>query len=244
MRATLVGWLLLAGVPALSVPTYSAAATIEGIAGWERGGSKQGYGFLTAGVLTRETGSGALPVRVTGSYLYYEYETAAEQVTVQAPGVSGLSGIRRSGHKGSISLLIGGEVRRERRERELGAGVISVTWRGGVVAQTEGSLSLGSFQPQGLLVYSGASRYLYGRGLLRWQCTNRSWAGPRTWFLGIEGVGQGNADVHAVQAGIAMDCTFVRPRLNLGLRGGVKRTSFGGTDRDGGYFGVGLYRAF
>jgi hypothetical protein len=247
MRAAsriVAGCLLLAAVQVLSLAARSSATTIEGIAGWESGGSDQGYGFMTAGLLAREKSGGALPLRVTGSYLYYEYERTAGRVTVQAPGVSGLAGVRRSGHSGSISLLLGGEVRRERREPDPGGGAITAAWRGGVVAQAEGALSLGRFQPQGLLVYSGASRYVYGRGLLRWQCSNRAWTGPTTWFLGLEGVGQGNADVSAVQAGAAVDCAFVRQHLNVGLRGGAKRTSSGGTDRDGGYFGIGLYRAF
>jgi len=222
----------------------STAATIEGIAGWEGDAFDDGYGFVTAGLIGRDSSAVSIPVRVTGSYLYYRYHDVLGDTRVQAPGASALAGMRRRGTSGSVSLTAGGEVRRERREPVSGNGIVGVVWRGGLVAQAEGNLSLGRFQPTALLVYSGASRYWYGRGSLRWQLSNRSWAGPITWFAGVEGVGQGNADADAVQAGAAVECALVRSHLSLSLHGGAKRLSTGGTRREGGYVGVGLYRAF
>lgn len=228
-------------VLALGVST-AGAATLEGIAGWEGDAFGQGYGFLTGGVIARDKAPLAIPIRVSASYLYYEFDDDAGHVTVQAPGASALVGIRRSGHAGSLSLLAGGEARRERRERD--AGGVGVVWRGGFVGQLECGLSAGRFQPQGLVVYSGASKYAYGRALLRWQLTNRAWSGPTTWFAGVEGVGQGNADVSATQAGLAVDCTLVKARTTLGVRGGVKRSDSGNGSVEEGYVGAGLYRAF
>lgn len=237
-RLTWVACLALA----LALPASAAAAGFEGIAGWEGDAFGQGYGFVTAGVIARDKAPLSVPFRVSASYLYYEFDDHAGHVTEQAPGASALLGIRRSGHSGSFSLLAGGEGRRERRERDTGA--VAVVWRGGFVGQAECALSAGRFQPQGLVVYSGASKYVYGRALLRWQLTNRAWSEPTTWYAGLEGVGQGNADVTAAQAGLAVDCTLVKARTTLGVRGGVKRSDSGGGNVDGGYVGVGLYRAF
>jgi cellulose biosynthesis protein BcsS len=235
-----VGWLACLAVLLVAVP--AEAARYEGIAGWEGDAFGQGYGFLTGGVIVRDKAPLAIPFRVSASYLYYEFDDDAGHVTVQAPGASALLGIRRSGRAGSFSLMAGGEGRRERRERNAdGAGVV---WRGGFVGQAECGLSAGRFQPLGLVVYSGASKYVYGRALLRWQLTNRGWSGPTTWYAGVEGVGQGNADVTAAQGGLALDCTLVRARTTLSVRGGVKRSDSGNGNVDGGYVGVGLYRAF
>jgi hypothetical protein len=239
MRGRLAGFsclvVLIAAAPA-------GAASLEGIAGWEGDVFGQGYGFLTGGVTAHDKAPLSVPFRVSGSYLYYEFDDDAGHVTVQAPGASALVGIRRNGHAGSVTLMAGGEGRRERRERDTGE--VGVLWRGGFVGQLECGLSSGRFQPQGLVVYSGASKYVYGRALLRWQLSNRAWSGPTTWFAGVEGVGQGNADVSAGQAGLAVDCTLVKARTTLGLRGGVKRSDSGNGSVDGGYVGMGLYRAF
>jgi hypothetical protein len=229
-------------VALLASPGAVRASSGEVIAGWEGDAFGQGYGFLTLGAAAHDKAPLSVPFRVSGSYLYYEFDDDAGHVTVQAPGASALVGILRNGHAGSVTLMAGGEGRRERRERNTGeAGVV---WRGGFVGQLECGLSAGRFQPQGLVVYSGASKYVYGRALLRWQLSNRAWSGPTTWFAGVEGVGQGNADVSAEQAGLAVDCTLVKPRTTVGIRGGVKRSDSGNGSVDGGYVGMGLYRAF
>jgi hypothetical protein len=235
-------WPIALFVALLASPGAVSASSGEVIAGWEGDAFGQGYGFLTGGVIARDKAALSVPIRVTASYLYYEFDDDAGRVTVQAPGTSLLVGIRRSGHSGSFSVMAGGEGRRERRETE--AGGVGVVWRGGFVGQAECGLTAGRFQPQGLLVYSGASKYFYGRALLRWQLTNRTWSGPLTWFAGVEGIGQGNADVTSEQAGLAVDCTLVKARTTLGVRGGVKRSDSGNGDVDGGYVGLALYRAF
>ncbi|HYJ33725.1 MAG TPA: hypothetical protein VE326_10945 [Candidatus Binatia bacterium] len=227
---------------ALVAAAPAGATALEGIGGWEGDAFGQGYGFLTGGVIAHDKAPFSVPFRVSASYLDYEFDDDAGHVTVQAPGASALLGIRGTGHAGSVTLMAGGEGRRERRQRDSSG--VAVVWRGGFVGQLECGLSAGRFQPQGLVVYSGASKYVYARALLRWQLTNRAWSGPTTWFAGVEGIGQGNADVSAGQVGLALDCTLVKARTTLGVRGGVKRSDSGNGSVDGGYVGVGLYRAF
>ncbi len=235
----------LAVALAVALSSSSRAAPLEAIAGWEGDSFSQGFGFLTAGALLGEGGRLVVPVRVSGSYLEYNYRDGGSKVSVRAPGASVASGVRGVTRFGTLTALAGGEVRWERREREP-QGLSGQVARGGLVVQGEADLAFGRrLRPFLLASYSGSSRYAYGRGLLRWQCSNLDWKGPTTWLLGIEGVGQGNADTDAVQAGAVLEWVVVQARLSLGLHAGYKNAALSETERrEGFYAGVGAYRRF
>ncbi len=222
------------------------ASPVEGIAGWEGDGFDQGYGFASAGVSFLDGRTISIPLRVNGSYLYYNYDEAGDVVRVSGPGSAGLIGIRCTRSWGTVAALTGGEIRWERREREMPGATQARVARGGVVAQVEAEIVCSRrLRPFLLANYSGSARYAYGRAGLRWQMTNIDWRGPLTWSLGIEGVGQGNADTDAVQVGATLECALVRSRVSLSARGGYKDgASPDGGRRHGEYVGVGLYRRF
>ncbi|PYP40162.1 MAG: hypothetical protein DMD48_04455 [Gemmatimonadetes bacterium] len=176
--------------------------------------------------------------------------TPAEASSVE--GIAGwegdgwLIGVRSTRPWGTVAALTGGEIRWERRDRETMGGPGASVARGGIVAQVEGEIACSRrLRPFILANYSGSARYVYGRAGLRWQISNIEWHGPLTWSLGIEGVGQGNADTDAVQGGATVECAFVRSRISLGVRGGYKNSaSSDGGRRDDGYLGAGFYRRF
>jgi hypothetical protein len=233
----LVAFLLCCGSGVLAGP-------LEGIAGWEGDGFHQGYGFATAGLLLNERGGLLLPLRVSGSYLYYNYRDGGAEVTVRAPGAAAMLGPRLARSWGSVTLLAGGEVRWERRLQEGTSVPAAAVARGGAVLQGEGDFRAGRrLRPVALVSYSGSSRYVYGRAALRWQLTNLDWSGPATWLLGVEGVGQGNRDTDAVQGGATVECSL--GRLSLSIHGGYKDSaSSDSARRRGGYIGAGIYRRF
>ena len=222
------------------------AAPVEGIAGWEGDGYKQGYGFAALGARFAEGASVSVPVRITGSYLYYNYRDEGARLSVRAPGAAAMLGLRSTRPWGTFAVFAGGEVRWERRLREAASGSAASVARGGAIVQGEGDIAISRrFHPSLLVNYSGSARYLYGRAALLWQCSNLDWSGPRAWFLGIEGVGQGNADTDAIQAGGSVECNLVRARLSIGIHGGYKDSaSSEGSRRQGGYIGGSLYHRF
>jgi hypothetical protein len=222
------------------------ASPVEGIAGWEGDGFDQGYGFATAGVSFQDGRTISIPLRISGSYLYYNFGEAGEVIRVSGPGTAGLIGIRSTRPWGTIAASSGGEIRWEKREHELPGGTGASVARVGVIAQLETELVWGRrLRPFLLANYSGSARYVYGRAGMRWQISNIDWRGPLTWSLGLEGVGQGNADTDAVQGGATVDCALVRSRISLSLRGGYKDSaSSDGGRRHGAYIGGGLYRRF
>ncbi len=227
-----------------ALPAAAAwAGPFELIAGWEGDSRSQGYGFVAAGAILPVAPRLSIPVRVTGSHLYYAYDSTGTEVSVRSPGVSLLAGPRWSGQRGSVSLLAGAELRRERRER---AGVTDEKNTKGEVVQVDGDVILG---PRGHLFalanWSGAADYLYGRASARMQLDNLDWTSALTWFTGLEGVLQGNDNTDAWQAGTFVECALQRRRLSLALHGGYKDSgSPGGRRHRSGYLGAGLYQRF
>lgn len=222
------------------------ASQVEGIAGWEGDGFDQGYGFVVAGLLCRAGGTTSIPLCVSGNYLYYNYGEAGEVIRVSGPGSAGVIGVRSARPWGTVAALAGGEIRWEKRERDIPSGAGASVARGGVVAQAEAEFVWGRrLRPFLLANYSGSAHYIYGRAGLRCQVSNIDWRGPLTWSLGIEGVGQGNADTDAMQGGAIVECALVHSRISLSTRAGYKDSaSSEGGRRHGGYVGVGLYRRF
>jgi len=224
----------------------AAGTTYEGLVGWEADGFQQGYAYLAAGALVPAAPHLALPVRLQGSYLYYNFIEAADTTDVRSPGATGMAGVRFHSDRGSLTLLGGGEVRWERRVADtLGSVSVRRTVHGAVL-QGEGDLGLTDrWHALGLANYGGATQYVFARGSLRYQCTNLDWKGPTTWFVGLEATRQGNDESDAWGAGTFLECALVRSRLSLSARGGYKEVwSPDSAHRKSVSFGAGLYRRF
>ena len=231
----------------LGSPVCAHAGALEGIAGWEGDVFEQGYGFVAVGLLSPSGPTNNLFLgRLTGSYLYYNYEDPNGKVQVRAPGVGVQAGIRRSGQSWAITLLGGGDLRWERRRYRDDPDFGNAVAKGGGTAQGEAYFRMSARLQSTLLVnYSGSARYTYGRALTTWQLSNLHWTAPTAWFVGVEGIGQGNYESDALQVGGVLTCSILRPQLSISLRGGFKDASDTETTRrQGGYVGAGLYRRF
>jgi hypothetical protein len=234
-----------AALMALWAATARAAeGPIEALGGWEGDSFHQGYGYAGVGWLIPAGPRRVIPVRLSGSYLYYNFRDAGSTTMVESPGVSLLTGIRIAGARGSFTVMGGGEVRRERREKQSAPAITEVSSSG--IAQADGDLALGPRWRGFMLVnYSGAAQYVYGRGALRFQFTNLGWQGPTSLFAGIEAVRQGNDETNAAQGGGFFEWNLVRARVSASLHGGYKETwSAGERHRHGSYVGASLYHRF
>jgi len=223
-----------------------AASPLEGIAGWEGDGFEQGYGFAMLGAFLPKSEHVSFPIRMTGSYLYYNFEESGETVKVRAPGGAGQLGVRSTQPWGTVTALLGGDLRWETRDREFTEGPNSAVARGGIMAQVDGDLRWAKrLHPFWLINYSGSAHYLYGRAGLRCQISNLDWQGPIAWSIGVEGIGQGNPDTDAVQGGGTLECALVHSHLSLSARAGYKDSASSDQERrHGGYVGAGVYRHF
>jgi hypothetical protein len=223
----------------------SNAATAEGIAGFEGDRFDQGYGFVSLGTLSDENQHYTFPARVSASYLYYNYLSGGNEIDVDAPGISGMVGVRSIAKPSTFTALVGAELRWERRQPAVSTDSAGRVARGGIVLQAESDIALSKRVDVPLIFnYAGASQYLWGRAAVRYQVSNLDWRGPSTWFVGVDGVGQGNPDTNAIQGGASVECTLVNLHLSVGLHAGYKSTAAGSDRRESGYLGLGLYHRF
>jgi hypothetical protein len=239
---------LLVAVAVLALLTVAqpvkAAVTFEGLAGWEGDGFGQGYGFVGAGAVTPIGPRLALVTRLSASYLYYSFESSGSTTSVSSPGVTGMSGVRATLDRGTVAVLGGYETRWEDRRSDAGGEETSVS--GGGVLQADTDLGFGR-RWRGFLFanYAGAARYLFSRMAVRWQATNLEWTTPTAFFVGIEGIGQGNDESAAAQGGPFLEWSFAPQRLSAAIRGGYKDSwSPDGPHRRGAYAGLSVYHRF
>jgi hypothetical protein len=236
--------LLLAALPAGGVGADGTA--VEALGGWEGDSRAQGYGFAGAGALIPAGPKLVVPLRALGSYLYYDFNSAGTTTRVTSPGVTVMGGIRFVGATGNFTVLGGGEVRQEHRTLDTPGATGEEHRTTGIVLQGDGDLAFGRHWRGYLFAnYGGASSYLYGRAAMRYQVTNIDWKGPRSFFLGLEGVRQGNDESDAVQGGGFAEWNFVPQKISLVLRGGYKESWSPGEEHlPGSYFGISLYHKF
>lgn len=239
---------MLAVLAALAVllagSSPAAAGSVEGLAGWEGDGSRQGYGFVGVGALTPMGTRFTLVTRLSASYLYYNFESSGTSTSVTSPGLTGMMGMRVLLTRGSLAGLGGYETRWEHRRSDAGSDESRMI--GGGVLQADADLGLGR-RWRGFLFanYAGAAQYFFSRMAVRWQATNLEWKEPVSFFIGIEGVRQGNDESAAAQGGPFLEWSFVPQRLSAALRGGYKDSwSPDGPHRRGAYAGVSVYHRF
>ena len=218
----------------------------EGIGGWEGDSHSEGYGFAALGALIPGPHELAIPLRLSVSYLYYQFDSAGARVSVQSPGVSLLSGIRISRPHVTTDLMLGLEVRREHRVLNVTGSPASDETQPGIEMMADADIDWATRWNSYLLAdYAGAVRYWYGLGNAKYQLTNLDWHGRTSLFAGVDLVRQGNDESDAYQAGGFIEQAFVRSNLSLGLHAGYQNTGSPGEPRStGGYLGISFYQRF
>jgi Cellulose biosynthesis protein BcsS len=223
------------------VPALAASGTTF-VAGWEGDGVRQGYGFASASARWPAAAPAALVARLQASQLYYHFAEAGGVTRVLSPGVTLAVGPSLVGSGGSTALLVGLDVRRERRDGVAGE---TLENQHALELQWEAAPGLGPrMRAFTLAQYSFANDYTYGRVSLGRQIDNVRWTGPVTTVLGLEAAGQGNEDSEAWQAGGYAEWAFVRAHASVSVHGGYKQAGSPGRSLTGTSFvGVGAYLA-
>jgi hypothetical protein len=227
----------------LLVGALARADAQELIIGWE-GDSLGGNGFVMPVFSMPKTGKNAFVFRGTAGYLYYTIRGATSQTDVSSPGGSFGVAWRARTKRASFTLGPGVELRRKKSTPDSGAST-EVTEKGFTL---QGDTY---FQPNPLtalyviLTYGDANGYFWGRAGLRRQLTNRQFAKPTAWGVGLELTGHGNDEVHTYQAGIVTGPTFVRQQTSLEARFGYALRKYPvAPSVHQVYFGVGFYHNF
>lgn len=221
----------------------------EFIAGFEADTHGTGYGFAGPAYVHPIRPNLAVTGRVFASYLYYEFEEAGGTTSVRSPGVSPMLGLR-FGSRSFFQVLAGPDIRWREEEFEAGGVEVETEDDGATVGASIAAEAYTNPSDRdvihGIVTYGTVDEYVWGRLGYKRQLTNLGWQGSGpAWFLGVEVTGQGNDDIRSFQVGPMTEVVFSPSNLSLSVRAGYKKSTFDAApDRDGPYFGVGLYKRF
>jgi hypothetical protein len=224
------------------------SSNFELVGGYEGDSHHTGYGFLGPHYIHRLNDDVKLIAHIHFTHLTYAFANGLGGTTeVTAPGISPAIGLR-IGQKNWVQFSTGLDVKREQRDITNRAGLLSSN------RETKVGMSLGAdgwWNPSrrsnvhAMVNYGSASKYTWGRVAAKHQVSNFDWQAPVTFYLGAEGIGQGNQDITSWQGGGLLEMLIHRSELSLMARGGYKRSTFNvGPDKTGPYFGVGLWKRF
>jgi hypothetical protein len=230
------------------IPLSGYAMEIESFGGWEGDTYDQGFGFVSLGSNLRLKGDKTLVARAMGSYLYYNFDSANSTTEVTSPGVTLMLGPRFPVKKATVLLLGGAELRWNRMVEKKFAGFSTATKErefAGVAQVALDAPVYSSAWVNFMLNYGGANQYTFGRLSLKHQISNFDYTSSRTFFLGVEGVGQGNQDVMTAQGGGFLEMFDSRRKLSLVVRGGYKNSWFPeAPNKSGSYLSLNFYTRF
>jgi len=237
------------GPPPVAISVAPAAVTPlafwELISGYEGDTHGSGYGFFGPSFVRPIRPGLAWTARGYGNYLSYEFSALDGATRVRSPGLSAAAGLR-FGSTSTFTVTAGPDVRWRRTNFTGADGSIATRTDTRVGANVGGELYANPTSHNnvhGLVNYSTADRYTWGRLGFKEQISNRAWEGPNAAFLGVEGIGQGNHDIRSTQAGGLFEIANAPSKVSVVFKAGYKRSTFKvGPAATGPYFSVGFYR--
>lgn len=250
----IAGTLALPGAARAQSPGTSAPADTnppywELIGGFEGDTHQSGYGFIGPSYNHPISDDVAVTARVFGNYLYYEFNNnLGGKTKVHSPGIGPAIGLR-FGRGTTFKVAVGYTGKNEHREITNRAGQLvsdATHWISGLSLGGELYWNLDKLNNiHALGNWSSADKYRWLRAGYKHQITNHDWKAHTTLYLGFEGIDQGNKDIHSDSVGALAEVLFVPSHLSLMFRGGYKHSTFPiGDDKNGPYYGIGLYKRF
>lgn len=196
----------------------------------------EGYEYFGLGLGQSINDHWTFMEKAIANYLHYEYDSNGTDIRAKAPGARLQIGPKYFG-EGRYFILTGGL---DYRNTSLSRDDPNSKTKGGRVGGTvEAIFSQDLFArlTTDLIVdYSSIGSFTWGRARLKYLTSGDP--GNQKIFLGLEGVGQGNSDYTAKQAGLFFELQRVRENFSIVLDGGYKHSS---SFTHTGYFGLEIY---
>ena len=227
--------------PAELKPAYWSA-----IAGFEADTHDTGYGFVGPQYVKPIQPNLAWIVGANLNYLYYDFPNTSGQTNVRAPGFAARGGVK-FGDRNYVELSAGPGVKfRHTEVVDPLSNVIRSTSDTLVGLDVGGDLSVDPTSHNnisGIVDYNTIDSYTWSRLAYKEQVGNPNWSGRFTPYVGVEFVGQGNADIRSTQYGAFVEVVHVPSRISVMVRGGYKRSTFEiGPAQTGPWVAVGFYQ--
>jgi len=232
-------------ITVLPAPVTPAPAFWALISGYEGDTHGSGYGFVGPSFVRPIRPGLAWTARAYGNYLSYEFSALDGATRVRSPGLSAATGLR-FGSRNFVTVSAGPDVKFRRTNVTSPDGIIATrteTRVGANVGSEVYTNPTSHNNVHGLVNYSTADRYTWGRLGFKEQISNREWEGPNAAFVGVEGIAQGNQDIRSTQVGALFEISNVPTKVSVMFKAGYKRSAFDvGPAATGPYFSVGFYR--
>ncbi len=237
-KTKLMGRLIIA---VALLPTLAKAQEL--VSGWE-GGPSYGYAFVSPLFSVPKSAQNTFMIRPTVSYLYYNFQQDGSLTAVNSPGAALQIGYRRQTRRGTYTIGPGVEVRWE--HRTLANGQQFTGTQTGATVQGEAFFQANSLTNLNIISsYGTANHYMWTRAGFKRQVTNTKLEGRPGLAIGAELNGQGNHDVHQLEAGGLIEIPLLPHNTSLQLRGGYAHLWFAdGSTHSRPYVGVGFYHHF
>jgi hypothetical protein len=215
----------------------------ELVTGWE-GGPSNGYAFVSPIFTAPISKENLFLVRPTVSYLYYNFPDVGGTTDVSSPGTAVQIGYRLQLPRLTFTIGPGVEVRWERRN--LGSGSTINTTQIGATAEADAFFQATSLTNLNIISnFETANHYFWTRAGIKRLITNTNYSKPVGLSIGIDLTGQGNHDLHQLEAGGLLELGFPRANSSMQFRVGYDHQWFANNSANAKpYFGVGFYHRF
>ncbi len=233
--------ILLIAISVILLPHVICAQEL--VTGFEAGPSTA-YVFISPVFSLPKSGKNMIIFQPTASFLYYKFQGSGGSTTVNSPGLAFQVGYRRQTKRLSFTIAPGIEVRWD--SRKIGTGPeIKKTQTGALVGASVFFQATPLTNLNFISSYGSANRYLFTRGGIKQQITNKKFEKPIALSIGGEITGQGNREVRQYGGGGMFEIGFLRQKTSLQFRAGINRQTFAvGPAESKPYFGAGIYRRF
>jgi hypothetical protein len=196
----------------------------------------QGYEYFGIGYGHPITDHWTFMGKVIGNFLHYEYESGSDNIRAKAPGARFQIGPKYF-TEGRYFILTGGlDYRNTSLSRDDPKSKTKGAKTGGTVEAIYSQDLIARLTTDLIVNYSSIGNFTWGRGRLKH--LTFATPGAQKLFFGIEGIGQGNSDYTAQQAGLIFELQRVKEQFSIVLSGGYKHSS---TFSNTGYFGLEVY---
>ena len=181
------------------------------------------------------------------NYLYYGYQNGfGGRTNVHSPGLNVEGGLRLAGSNWA-QLTLGPGFKNRNIKVEDGTGLAMSTEHHVTAGMNYNAMVY--LNPTrrnnvfGMYHYGEEDLYTWSSLAFKQQVSNYGWQGNFTHYLGVQGIAEGNKDIHSRSAGLTLEFLHVPTSMSItGTLGWKHSWSQFGPAQNGPWFGIGIWR--
>ena len=206
-----------------------------------------GYGYLGPSYVHPFRPNMAWVAGANVNYLYYGFNNGfGGKTNVHSPGLNADAGLR-FGDTNWVQFALGPGFKNRNVQVEDRTGATVSTTHDMRVEMNYNAMAYVNPSKvnniMGLYHFGTADNYTWSMAQFKQQVANFNWRGPITPSVGIQGIAEGNRDVHATSVGALIELVHVPSSMSITGVVGLKHSwSVFGPAENGPYFGIGIWR--